>query len=249
MRRASILLTVSFCLSGCGEVHFADPNVRYVAIGDSSTRGPSARDYLDILRDLLNEPAEAFANEGKGGSTSNEGLEKIGQLIQQGFYPNAHTLLYWQGGGDIVDFMIDVDPLLLLAPDSDLYPFASRLDEVLDEIQANIEALIETAKDAGWSVYVATYYFGREALGPCENLFLDTILPSQARNANVYIGLLNERIRLAAANTGAVLVDVSSLNDVLRSDKANYFDCNHLSAQGNGLVAELFRDVLVSEAN
>lgn len=232
--------------AGCEDIQWPDPDVRYIAIGDSATRGPSDRDYPDILRELLGEPANSFANQGHGGETTGEGLERLEQLIAWEIYPNAHTMLYWQGGADIVDFFGDVDPLLLLDPDGESYPFESRLNDTLDEIQENIEDAIETAQSAGWAVYVTTYFSTREEIGPCENLFGDTILPSQARNANTYIGLLNERIRLAALNTGATLVDVSSANDTLRNDEANYYDCNHLSTEGNAIAADIFRDAIFS---
>ena len=247
VRLISILGCVAIALvtmAGCEDIRLPDPNVRYVALGDSSTRGPSERDYPDILRERLGEPVDALANEGHGGETSGEGLERLEQLISWEIYPNAHTLLYWQGAAEIIDFIQDVDPLLLLDPDSGLYLFSDRLDDKLDEAQKNIEDLVRTAQSAGWTVYVATYFSAREELGPCENLFLDTILPSQARHANVYIRLLNERIRLAAADTGAILVDVAASTAVLQEDEDNYFDCNHLSAEGNGIVADVFHDVL-----
>jgi lysophospholipase L1-like esterase len=222
------------------------PNVRFVAIGDSATRGPSDRDYPDILRERLGQPADSFANEGHGGETTDEGIERLRLLIRWEIYPNAHTLLYWQGGADIIDFAGDVDPLLLLDPDSGLYPFKDGLNDKLDEIQRNIEDAIETAQSTGWLVYAATYYAAREEIGPCESLFLDTILPSQARHANAYIRRVNERIRLAVADTGAILVDVAAMTDVLQGDELYYFDCNHLSAEGNEIVANLFHDVIIS---
>lgn len=216
-------------------------------MGDSSTRGPSDRDYPDILREQLGEPTDAFANEGHGGETTAEGLERLKQLISWEVYPSAHTLLYWQGGADIIDFVGEVDPLFLLNPDSGLYLFTGRLEKKLDEIQKNIEDVIETAQSAGWTVYVATYFLAREEVGPCENLFLDTILPSQARHGNSYIRRLNERIRLAATDTGAVLVDVAVMTEVLQKSEDNYFDCNHLSAQGNAIVAEVFYNVVSAQ--
>ncbi|MEK7756569.1 MAG: hypothetical protein AAB385_05100, partial [Planctomycetota bacterium] len=68
-------------------------------------------------------------------------------------------------------------------------------------------------------------------------------------NANAYIARLNERIRTAADNQDAVLVDVAAVDDVLRQDQANYFDCNHLSEQGNGIVANLFFQSITKPPN
>jgi hypothetical protein len=115
-------------------------------------------------------------------------------------------------------------------------------------VEGNIEAIVEEAQSRGLTVYVATYYTSREAVAPCDALFLDTIIPSQASNANDYIALLNQRIRQATQDTGAILVDVATLDDELRTTSANYFDCNHLSTQGNTLVAELFADIITSQS-
>jgi len=44
----------------------------------------------------------------------------------------------------------------------------------------------------------------------------------------------------AAGNRGATLVDVGAVAETLWGDPGNYFDCNHLSEQGNSMVADLF---------
>ena len=83
----------------------------------------------------------------------------------------------------------------------------------------------------------------------CPALPLDIILPGQAINANVYIRLLNDSIRSAAATGGANVLDVSSLGDLLTANGDNYFNCNHLSAVGNEIVAEFFADELLAASN
>ena len=55
----------------------------------------------------------------------------------------------------------------------------------------------------------------------------------------------DDRIRVAAAQ-GAILVDVAAKNAVLQADGANYADCNHLSTQGNDIVAGLFADAVTA---
>ncbi|GAG17174.1 unnamed protein product, partial [marine sediment metagenome] len=72
---------------------------------------------------------------------------------------------------------------------------------------------------------------------------------AQAVNANAYLGRLNERIREAVAARGAILVDVGAEDEVIRPDQANYFNCNHLSEQGNEIVAELFFDAITATAD
>jgi len=234
-------------LVGCTEIPVPQPAVRYLAFGDSTTKGPAGRDYVDILRELLGLAPETFANQGQSGETAGRGRERFESLLSMSIYPNADTLFYWQGGGGVLDFIVEVDGLLLRSPNDSDYPFSNQLTEKLDQIQAHIESVVGAARQAGWTVYVATYYGTPEIIASCDRLFLDTILPVQARNANAYMTLLNQRIRAAAVNQGAILVDVASLDDVLFSDRANYFDCSHLSAAGNQRVAEFLFSVINSQ--
>ncbi|UCE58422.1 MAG: hypothetical protein JSU63_13380 [Phycisphaerales bacterium] len=237
-----LLVGVGGCF-GPGEPDTVAPvDVLYVAFGNSTTAGPSERDYPDILREKLGEPQGTFANEGHGGETSTEGLERLQELIDQETYPEAHTLLYWEGGNNITDFIEENEPLLLMSPADEDYSLTDELTSELDGIQEDVEAAIEAGQGAGMTVYVATYYLIREDLAECDALPLDIIYPDQARNANDYVVLLNERIRLAVDNTGATLVDVEAEDESLRSDPDNYYNCNHLSAQGNEIVADLFAE-------
>ncbi len=236
-------------LSGCESFHVPDPNVIYVAFGDSSTAGPSARDYPDVLQSLLGVAPETFANVGGSGETSEEGLERLKSLIADEIFPNAEVLLYWEGGNDISGFIKDHDPFLLASPDDPDYPLTNDLELRLSGIQLNIESAILAARNARLRVYVATYFFLREDVAECDALLLPVILASQAHNANAYIARLNERIRTAAANQDAALVDVAAADDLLRQDPANYFDCNHLSEQGNAIVADLFLQALTEPPN
>jgi len=246
--RFGVVVTLLF-LGGCVEIRVPDPNVRYVAFGDSSTSGPSTRDYPDILRSLLDEAPETFANEGGGGETSGEGLARLKSLLADGIFPNADALLYWEGGNDITGFIKDNDPFLLASPDDPDYSLSNDLTQRLAETQANIESAVAAARNAGLRVYAATYFLLLEDIAGCDALPLNVVLPGQARNANVYIARLNERIRAAAANQGAVLVDVAAADDILRQDRANYFDCDHLSEQGNAIVANLFFQAIVGPTN
>lgn len=238
------LITAAVGLSGCVEMRAPAPLVRYVAFGDSTTVGPTTRDYPDILRELLGEPPETFANEGNGGETTKNGLDRISELLETEQFQSAEVWLYWEGGNDIIEFIQDRDPFLLFSPDSQDYPFADALARQLTEIQANVESAISTLRGAGLEVYVATYFSVRESLAECPPLPLDILLPLQAEHANAYMVRLNESIRLAVSAQGAFLVDVALKDKELRSDAANYFDCNHLSVQGNEIVAGVFADVI-----
>jgi len=206
--------------------------------------GPSTRDYPDILREIIGAAVEAFTNEGLGGETSIEGLGRLRDLINVGTYPNAQVLLYWEGGNDITDFIDDQDPLLVWSPMDEDYIFTDSLSRDLDDIQVNVEGAIQAGRDAGMTVYVATYYLITADQADCSALPLDLISPEQAARASDYGVLLNEHLRAAAENEGAVLVDVETVDETLRADPNNYFNCNHLSAHGKEIVAQLFADRL-----
>ena len=137
-----------------------------------------------------------------------------------------------------------LDPFLLFSPDAPNYPFGGALDAKLDEIQADIESAILLGKGAGLEVFVATYFFLPRGSLDCDPLFLEILLPAQADVANAYVTRLNQRIRRAARNQSATIVDVATKDVELRGNSANYFNCNHLSASGNDIVARLFADAI-----
>ncbi len=232
-------------LVGCEDLLIPDPAVVYLAFGDSATAGAVTPAYPELLRQRLAEDPTAFTNQGRSGETSDEGLERLQALLAGGVFPNARVLLYWQGGNDITDFVRDHDPVLLWSPDAADYPFTDALTQTLDSLQANIESAIAVGRQAGMTVYVATYFALPETLIACDALFLDLMLPQQARHANVYVTMLNARVVQAVANQNASLVDIAARNAELQADRANYFDCNHLSEQGNDIAAEAFAEVTV----
>jgi hypothetical protein len=240
MRAVPALLLVVAGLSGCG-TPLPDPAVRYIAFGDSTTANLAERQYWEILRDNLGQPADSYAGQGQGGEPTAEGLERLGDLLDNEIYPNAEVLLYWQGGKDILEFVQGRDPLLLLSPNAVDYPFATDLETALDTTQANIEQAVAMGRQAGLTVYVSTYYYFNTQTGRCRPTVLGVLLPDQQARVTEYIQLLNERIRQAAANAGAVLVDVGAQAETIVADPANYTDCNHLSEKGNQIVAGIFQ--------
>lgn len=242
-----ILTSTTIAIGGCMEFRLPDPDVRFIAFGDSTTDGPSNRNYFDILRERLGETPNSFGNEGKGGETTNDGLTRLRRTILFETYPNATTLLLWHGGGDIIDFISDVDPFLTLSPDSAGYPFVTELEELLDEVQANLEQEIAIAQGAGWGVYIATLFPLREQTSSCNPLPFNILIAPQAANANRYVRQLNERIRQAAKNTEAIIVDIETREEELTSNAANYFDCNHLSETGNAIAADVFFNAITTQ--
>jgi hypothetical protein len=235
---ASLLALSIFSAAGCVAPLLPDPAVRYIAFGDSTTAGAAKVQYWQYVQRDLSLPAEAFANQGRGGETLQQGLPRLQGLLDRHIYPNAQVLFFWEGGDDVLKFVVDHDPQIALSPDDPSYPLKADLDAALDQVQADIEQAIALASESNLKVYVATYF---DLLpGECKPAPLNVLLPEQAQRANQYVPLLNDRIRLAASNGSAVLVDVASQTGALASDPGNYANCNHLSDQGNRIVADVF---------
>jgi lysophospholipase L1-like esterase len=234
---AATALSLCFGCASQPTMRSPEPDVRLVAFGDSATRGPAGADYTGLLPFLLGVPASAVSNEGLSGETTDAGLRRLGVLIDGTIFPNADTLIYWQGGTDLVDFITSRDPeLQLLAEpaDSDL---RAALEAELTRIGENIAAGVELGRTAGWTVYLATYYPPAPGL-PCPVGESEVIRPEDAPALDAYVDALNARIRTVAADSGATLVDVADLGEALLANPLNYFNCNHLSALGNAQVAE-----------
>ena len=237
---------MSLLIVGCNEMAFRLPDsaVRFVAFGDSTTQGPARHDYADVLPGLLNEPASAFAKEGKGGETAQDGVARLRSLWSLNLYPDANVLLYWEGAGGLIDFVQNHDPLVVLSPDDPSYPFSAALNQELQDIQNAIESAIQIGQQGGLQVFVANYYSLKGDNLECDPLLFNVLLPQQEVIANQYLRRLNERIDLAASNQGAILVDIAAQDATLQADTANYFNCNHLSAAGNDIVAGIFAQTI-----
>lgn len=223
-----------------------DPNVMYIAFGDSTTDGPTMPTYPDQLQVKLGVTPESFTNQGNSGETTEEGLQRLTDDQTFTAFPNAEYFLYWEGGNDVADFIGSHDPLLLLSPDDPNYLFATALDATLDTVENNIEQAIRNAKDANLNVFVATYFPLSPGTSSCGALAFDILQPGQAANAQIYIDRLNERIRNVASTNSSNLVDVATLGAILQADTANYFDCNHLTVQGNDIVTDLFLNIITA---
>ena len=218
---ALLVLAGADCQNGIG-FRLPDPDVRVIAFGSSTTAGPASMQYVDYLPDLLNESTSAFANEGMGGETTTLGKDRLQGLLGAGYFPNANTLIYWQGGNDVIDFIQMHDPLIAISPDSDLYLFSAELQALLDAIESNLRNVVNSIP---------------EQIIDCTATPLDVIFPGQASVANDYIEKLNEVIRTVAMAESATLIDIADLDATLREDLANYHNCNHLSAAGNAIAA------------
>ena len=235
-RYACIVGLVSMFAVGC--IRPQEPNVLYIAFGDSSTG-----QYPDQLVGLLGIQLNEMAKEDKGGEPSGDGLDRLQELVDWNTFPNTEHFMYWQGGNDLLDWLEKHDPLLLFSPTSESYPFWSQLNTEFDRIQVNVEKAIQLSQDQGWQVYAATYMPLQSGV-ECPTMPWNTLTSGQANRANEYLELLNQRIRLAIQSKGACLVDIGTDTDIpLRQ---NYLNCNHLNERGNLIVAERFLEVITN---
>jgi len=240
-----LALACALATAGCAHFRRPDSHVHFIAFGDSSTAGADTPAYPEILAELLHEPRRAMVNQGQPGESAPRGLRRLRGLLLRTMYPNAEVLLYWQGGQDITEFIRRHDPLLLYAMNEPDLRVAPDLARLLDSTQANVESAIEAGQSNGLRVYVATYYGLCKHLRRCPAMPFRFILPQQALAANWYIARLNERIRLAASNRGATLVDIAAHAETIDAEPDNYVNCNHLSVRGNRIVARIFFDAIL----
>ncbi len=246
---AALAVSAMILAAGCVDVRIPDPNVVYIAFGDSATAGPDNPDYPEILQERLGAAPNTFANDGLPGETSDAGIDRLDSLLSMDIYPNAEVLLLWEGGNDLIEFVVSVDPFLFFSPDANDYLYSEELNAMLAGVQANLEDDIARGQAAGLDVYVATYYPLASHLIRCGAMPLNILVPAQAVNGNAYVDKLNEHIRDAAAAGDATLVDIGAEGALFHADEENYYNCNHLSAQGNAIVAEIFLDALTGSGS
>lgn len=245
-----ILPVITLLVAGCSDTplfQLPDPAVRVLAFGDSTTDGPSDRQYTEVLQDDAAIDASAISNQGMGGETTTDGLPRLAQLLSSGLFPNTEIVILWEGGNDLIDFIQERDPFIAIPPDSPLFVFGPQLETLKANVIANLTQMIATVRDAGATPILVTYYFIPEQPIECRLSPLPTLLPIQAVITNAYVIMLNEVIRDVAMAEGVILIDVAALNDMLRADINNYTDCNHLSGVGNVRVAELMAPTIIAE--
>ena len=192
--RARLGMVAALLLSGgCAEFRVPDPNVIYVAIGDSSTSGPSTRDYPDILQELLDVAPDTFANEGGSGETSEEGLDHLTFLLEEEIFPNAEVLLYWMGGNDIAEFIKDHDPFLLASPDDPDYPLTKASNKAWYEALRKAKLVGFRWHDlrhtfASWAVMSGVSLLELQRLGGWKTSQMVAVRPSLGRPLGGSIG-------------------------------------------------------------
>lgn len=222
-----------------------DPVARYIAFGDSITEGAEQPSYPDLLEGMFAEGEGTVANEGESGETAGEGRDQMDEILACGTYPNAHTVLYLEGGGGLIDWIQEHAPLLLVSPLSPLYLMKRELEDLLDNIEENVLAVMQAVKASGRTPFIATYYHFLPYKIPCPPSPVDFLTEFQTDNANDYIDMLNDRLRHIATLEGLELVDIAETG-ALYGDYDNFHDCNHPSVQGNQIIADYFFEAIVN---
>ncbi len=220
-----------------------DPGAHYIAFGDSITEGAEQPSYPDLLEGMLAEGEGTVANEGESGETAGEGRDRMDEILSCGTYPNAHTVLYLEGGGGLVDWIQEHDPLLLVSPLSPLYLLKEELEGLFDNIEENVLAVMGAVKASGRIPLIATYYHFLPYKTPCPPSPVGFLTGFQADNANDYIDMLNDLFRQIAALEGLEVVDIAETG-ALYGDYDNFHDCNHPSIQGNQIIADYFYEAI-----
>ena len=247
-----IALLILVALGGCNGTplfQLPDPAVRVIAFGDSTTDGPSDKQYTEFLQENPAIDPAAITNAGMGGETTTDGLPRLQQLLDSGLFPNAEIVIIWEGGNDLIDFIQQRDPFIAVPPESPLFLFGPQLAELLAHVQANLVQMIAASRNAGATPILVTYFFIPEDPIDCGLSPLPTLLPAQAITANGYVERLNTLIRDVGASETVAVVDVAALDAALRADIANYTNCNHLSANGNALAADMIGEAVIAELN
>ena len=134
-KRDRVLLTVLLA-GACGPQ--AQPEVRFVILGDSITGSLEDDTYPRFLMDELGLGADEVALESAGGRTVSQGLQRTNEIVDVDPYPNATVFIYFLGGADIIDFLRTVDPGLTTAPGEPDYPLDRQLGALLDDVRGGI---------------------------------------------------------------------------------------------------------------
>lgn len=237
----SLLLTV--LLAGACGAH-AQPEVRFVILGDSITGSLDDDTYPRFLVNVMGLDVSELATESAGGRTVSQGLERMNEIVDIDPYPNAAVFIYFLGGADIIDFVRRVDPSLTTAPDEPDYPFDLELGALLDDVREGISATLSLALANGYQTFIATYHSLPAEVAPCDLLGTEVLGEQEAGRVNQYVELLNGVITELAGAMPVMLVDLRLDNAALLADPANFTDCLHPSTQGAAILASRFAAVL-----
>lgn len=242
----SALLAAAPALVGCPPTCPApSPSFHVLPFGDSITGGADDPTYPAHLNVLLGGTAGYTANLGASGETSAEGRNRWLNMVSCGQFPNAEVFVLLEGGGELIDFLQDKDPLLLFDPRSGSYPFRNELNALLAATKQNLKDMVQAAQAAGMQTVVGTY-FETAAFLSCPASPIGFLLPDQVAKANAYFDELAAKQREVAAETASALADLDLLIGNFGGDPDKYTNCNHPSGEGNLDVALVVYDAIQS---
>ncbi len=240
-RSSSIIATlVLTCLStGCGNPAAAEWGI----VGDSLTGTGTSSTYPARLMSELNLEPAALIVDGRGGRPAKGGAESVRALIAT--YPNLHSLIFFLGGADIVDFVAEADPDLTRNLDDPADGIAGELAAVLDAVSIDIAEALDHAADAGVAVWVVTYPPLPARDLPCLAFGGARLSGTDAVRAQRYVAELNVMLRAQADRAGARVIDLEVV-DPLGADARNYADCLHPSAAGAERMGEAMAQIILA---
>jgi len=228
------LALVMACLAAAGA---SADSESVVCFGDSATAGASHLSFPDYLEFFIEPGDGEVSNEGESGETTADGLWRMLGYLITFKYVDSKVWTYMEGGNDLIDWVIDADPLLLYDPLDPDYPLRDELNQKLNEIKKNLRSGIQDIHF--WTsaeVVLGTYYY-LSSYTICDPSPIGFLTPAMAEKANHYVDELNDQIRDLAAEEGVPLADLNEIFGDFGGHNLFYHDCNHVNDLGNFFVA------------
>lgn len=256
-----VLLFLGIFTIGCDDPAAV---VRYICFGDSATYGQvgsGATAYPHRLQQLLFDTETTCshcdreiqncctANRAQLGEKSCNSLGRLESDLN--YFTNITSILYWEGGNDVIDYVCNQTTGVNRALDRD--PSSEEIrhieEDIVDGCVQNAVNLIRTLKP-NIIIYLGTYY----NVPPNLPFFDYTdasgnpigLTQAQANIANKYIHVFNMRIYELAYNLGIPVAPVGSNDDMGRyicdslDFTVNYFDAMHANNIGNCCIAKIW---------
>lgn len=219
------------------------PEVRYICFGDSATQGLPGGSYPQVLEEMLvdrnGEQQGCVANRGQVGDIACLSYQRLLENIDGTLHPNAHTVLYWEGGNDLFYYLYDLYGGQNFSLNHGPQPGEESHIEAIAE--NCILHAAEMIRSRSLAVIVGTYFQvipGKPVTGIPQGLTTD-----QAVYVNQYVDALNAAILAMAQAEGVPVAPIHTLG-VLGGSPDFYYDGMHPNEQGYALIAAVWYDAI-----
>jgi len=239
---AALVLSGATCPSG--------EAVRYICFGDSATAGLPDGSYPAYLEQLLvaynGEQAGCVANQGQVGDIACPELRRLEERIADTMYPNAHTVLFWEGGNDLFYYLYEhySDPVNVKFT-LDHGPLPEEIPAISAIALDCIRHAAGIIRDNSLAPIVGTYFKvipGKPITGIPGP---DGLTTEQAGFVNEYVDVLNGAILAMAQAEGIPVAPIHTLG-VLGGSPDYYHDGMHPSKEGYQLVAAVWYQAILA---